>query len=345
MKVTFIVAIYNVGEYLEECIKSILLNKGSYEILLIDDGSTDRSPKICDLFASQYQNVEVYHKKNGGVSSARNLGIEKAKGEWIYFVDGDDTVTSNIVEQIEKHNKNDVQVIYTGFDYLVNGQIKNNEPKTRDMFTLEKDDVKSIRYSILNFDYDKFKHFDGKFNYNTPWAKLYNRDYIIENGYLYKLGIFRNQDSLFNYRLLEKINKVLFLPIVTYHYRLIDTSVSNKFNPNMQNYNLQAISEYKKIIDRENDQEALQHFYILCMKHLLYACKLNFCHPDNHDSYKKRKKDFLISRNESYYKEGFDKGSINDFRFVIRPLAYAVKYKIFFLINVMIKIMMKLKFM
>ena len=344
MKITFIVAIYNVCEYLEECIDSILLNKGNYEVLLIDDGSTDRSPEICDKYVQEYPNVHVYHKENGGVSSARNLGISKAQGDWIYFVDGDDAVSSTIVDCVGDVT-DDVQIIYTGFDYLINGTIKENSKKITSKFYLDGDEINNIRYSILNYDYDKHKHYNGMFNYNTPWAKLYNREYLIRNNSLYTLGIFRNQDSLFNYGLLNNVKRVLFLPTVTYHYRIIGSSVSNKYNTNMQNYNLQAINEYKKIIDFENDKNALSQFYVLCMKHLLYACKLNFCHPDNPKSFKQRKDDFLYSRNNSFYKEGYKLGNIKYFRLSIRPLAYAVKYKLFFLTDLMIKLMLKLKLM
>ena len=91
MKISIIIPAFNVCEYLEQCVQSLLLQTHSdTEILLIDDGSKDDTPRICDELAKKFTNVIVSHKKNGGVSSARNLGIQRAKGDFIMFVDGDD---------------------------------------------------------------------------------------------------------------------------------------------------------------------------------------------------------------------------------------------------------------
>lgn len=91
MKVSIIVPVYNVDCYLSKCVESLLNQDfNEYEILLIDDGSTDSSPEICDSYSRNYDNVYTYHKMNGGLSSARNYGIDKANGDWIIFVDSDD---------------------------------------------------------------------------------------------------------------------------------------------------------------------------------------------------------------------------------------------------------------
>lgn len=91
MKVSIIVPVYNVDRYLSNCVDSLLNQDfNEYEILLIDDGSTDTSSDICDLYSSKYSNVRAYHKTNGGLSSARNYGLDKASGDWIIFVDSDD---------------------------------------------------------------------------------------------------------------------------------------------------------------------------------------------------------------------------------------------------------------
>ena len=89
--VSVIVPVYNTEKYLEECIQSVLNQSFTdFELLLIDDGSTDQSGLICDKYAKKDNRIRVFHKINGGVSSARNLGLDNAKGEWITFVDSDD---------------------------------------------------------------------------------------------------------------------------------------------------------------------------------------------------------------------------------------------------------------
>lgn len=103
MKFSIIVPVYNVEDYIHECVNSILAQSfDSYEILLIDDGSTDKSASICDQFALSNSNVIVIHKKNGGLSDARNIGIENAKGEYIIFIDGDDYIEKDTLDVLAR---------------------------------------------------------------------------------------------------------------------------------------------------------------------------------------------------------------------------------------------------
>ena len=104
--ITVVVPIYNLSELLHRCMTTLLSQSGSYEIILVDDGSTDKSPAMCDRYATEYQDkVRVIHKENGGLSSARNAGIEAARGKYIIFPDPDDWVelyfqTCGITEKI-----------------------------------------------------------------------------------------------------------------------------------------------------------------------------------------------------------------------------------------------------
>lgn len=112
-----IVPVYNTEPYLSRCIESIL-NQGSinFELLLIDDGSTDSSGAICDSYAEKDTRIRVFHKENGGVSSARNLGIDNAQGEWLYFVDSDDELLPNGLRTLVDNISDDVDVVMGGFE-------------------------------------------------------------------------------------------------------------------------------------------------------------------------------------------------------------------------------------
>lgn len=107
--ISIIVPIYNVEKYLENCINSIINQTyKNIEILLIDDGSTDSSSKICDELSKEDSRIRVFHKKNGGLSSARNYGLDRMKGEYVTFVDSDDTIEKDYIEYmynlIQKYN-------------------------------------------------------------------------------------------------------------------------------------------------------------------------------------------------------------------------------------------------
>ena len=99
MSVSVIVPVYNTAQYLPGCLDSILVQTfKDFELLLVDDGSTDDSPAICDAYAAKDKRIRVFHRQNGGVSAARNLGVEQATGKWICYVDSDDEVKPDYLE-------------------------------------------------------------------------------------------------------------------------------------------------------------------------------------------------------------------------------------------------------
>lgn len=119
---SIIIPVYNIESYLNQCIDSLLCSNKDYEIILVDDGSTDGSSTICDEYATRYSNISVFHKVNGGVSSARNYGLARAKGKYIYFIDGDDW-TENVDDLLDTLKTKDENV------FCVNYRIYNNENK------------------------------------------------------------------------------------------------------------------------------------------------------------------------------------------------------------------------
>lgn len=109
-KVSVIIPVYNIEKYISKCIETVANQTyKNCEIILVDDGSTDNSGEICDKYTQKYSNIKCYHKKNGGASSARNLGIEKSNGEYVIFVDGDDYISSeDMLEKLVPYLKYDV---------------------------------------------------------------------------------------------------------------------------------------------------------------------------------------------------------------------------------------------
>lgn len=115
--ISVIVPVYNTEQYLPRCIESILSQSFTdFELLLIDDGSTDGSGKICDAYAEKDNRIRVFHKENGGVSSARNMGLDEAKGEWVYFVDSDDELLHDGLQVLFDNTNKEVDVVLAGFE-------------------------------------------------------------------------------------------------------------------------------------------------------------------------------------------------------------------------------------
>lgn len=131
--ISVIVPVYNVEQYLCKCVDSIINQTyKNIEILLIDDGSTDESGSICDMYSQKYDNIITYHKKNGGLSSARNYGIERASGEYIGFVDSDDYIHNEMYERLYSLLiENDADLSECLLANVYNGKVRQNNEKER----------------------------------------------------------------------------------------------------------------------------------------------------------------------------------------------------------------------
>ena len=204
-KVSIIVPVYNVENYLERCVNSIINQTyKNLEIILINDGSSDNSPKICDKFAEQDKRVKVVHKENGGVSSARNKGLDIATGDYVEFVDSDDYIEPNCVETlVNKIQDNDL--VICGYN------LKNNK---NTMMAFEEESVLDFRINQKQF----FKAFK-QFMINSPCNKLYKKELITtEFDVNYSLG----EDTLFNLQYLKKCSNVALIKEVLYNYNYLN---------------------------------------------------------------------------------------------------------------------------
>ena len=114
---SFLIPVYNVGKWLDACLESIRVQKGDWECILVDDGSTDGSEEKCDRIAAEDTRFRVIHQKNSGVSAARNRGLEAARGEWIWFIDADDVIHPEALVYLEQKLKQ-TAADFVYFDYL-----------------------------------------------------------------------------------------------------------------------------------------------------------------------------------------------------------------------------------
>ena len=214
-KVSIVIPVYNVEKYIERCLKSILNQTlDSIEVIVIDDGSTDNSGKICDEFSSKYKNIKTIHKKNEGVSSARNLGITLAKGEYIGFVDPDDFIHINMYKVLYENAKK------------VNSDIavcSVNEIRGNEIFT-EDNTGKFIKYS-------KSEAISGYFNDRYP----FNHNYLCNK--LFRKKLFDNvrlnekiayqEDSEIMIKLLNASDSIAYIGKPLYNYDLREGSLSS----------------------------------------------------------------------------------------------------------------------
>lgn len=208
--ISIIVPVYNVEKYLDRCIISILKQSfKNWELILLNDGSTDGSGKICDKYKQLDNRIRVIHKKNTGVSSTRNLGIDLSRGEYITFIDSDDWVDSDYLEIMYKAiNEMKVEIIITGCVYEdkfgSSNPFKKGKPEilTKDKVQLEFLKQDKFMWSIYDKLYSKNLFKKYRFNVNLKIA----------------------EDMMLFWQLINSVEKIGYFPLYKYHYDISASS-------------------------------------------------------------------------------------------------------------------------
>ena len=211
--VSIIVPVYNVEAYIHQCVKSILSQSyRDFELILVDDGSPDHCGEICDYYAQIDNHIRVIHKKNGGLSDARNVGIDIARGDFLTFIDSDDCISCDYLDLLVK-----AQEKY-GAD-IVQGEMTRN--------------IGELGSVVSNLGVDVMGPVEGFRNllcYKRPkvyaCGKLYKKSLILANSLYYPVGRL-NEDCATTYKMILQSNKVVLIPNVIYFYRANENSILN----------------------------------------------------------------------------------------------------------------------
>lgn len=246
-KVSIIVPIYNVSKYLDECINSLL--KQTYEnleVILVDDGSTDGSYELCKLYAKKDKRVKAFHKENGGVSSARNFGLDNATGDYISFVDSDDYLNKNCVSFcIDVFEKQKVDfVCFSAMNYY-----------DKIPYVKFKNDLAVLNKSKIFKEYLRLGcGVCDKIFKSSLWSNYRFENYNI------------NEDVLAMYEILKKVNTIAITSNCYYFYRQRSDSASHSKTISMVPYeiNLEIIEDYEKKYSN-NDKYIYARFIYTCI--------------------------------------------------------------------------------
>ena len=235
-----IVPVYNSEQYLPKCIDSILSQTFTdFELILVNDGSKDGSGDICNNYAGIDYRVKVFHKVNGGVSKARNLGLENAKGEWIAFVDSDDTIDPAYLQNFLKHNLFPNELHIHGLNIWQNDMVKKSDISAH---STDKGAFKSLLASNI-------------FLANGyPVAKLYSSQILNENKIQFKENVKINEDLIFMLEYSQYVDRISFHDIFDYNYYLWPGSAMrriHKFEDEINGYR-ELKSIYKKTVGFEH---------------------------------------------------------------------------------------------
>lgn len=225
IKYSFIVPVYNTEKFLKKCLDS-LVNQTykDFEIIVVNDGSTDKSSNIISKYQKKYKNVIVIDKENEGLSMARNRGVQKSSGKYIIFVDSDDYVSNKLLEEVDK-------------------KIDDSDILRFQIATEDEEYTKINEYHEEGFEsmcgYDAFKYLSSYHFVEPAWCYVIRKNYYIENKFSFKKGVYHEDFGLIPY-VIYKSRKVKSIDFIGYYYIQRNGSIMNN-------------NDYKKTVKKAFD--------------------------------------------------------------------------------------------
>lgn len=226
-KISVIIPIYNVSDYVNECIESVLAQTYSnLEIILVDDGSTDGSGKICDCYAEKDNRIVVCHKENGGLSDARNYALDRCTGDYVSFVDGDDCIRRDMYEvMLRTLKKTKAQIAACSFERVYS------------KWKFDGNEIDELKYEVLSGT-ESMNNIDKVLV--VAWNKLYERSVFATKRY--PIGRI-HEDEFIIHELFYECSRVAYLPIPFYFYRDRGGSILNSLSEKKVTDAIDALSQ------------------------------------------------------------------------------------------------------
>lgn len=291
-KISVIVPVYNVEAYLERCVESILQQTyAHFELILINDGSTDSSGQICDHLASQYENIKVYHIENAGVSNARNMGIQLATGSWVTFIDSDDFVTQDYLATLASAVEGlNVGFVIAPLHHIKNGivtDIPSHSGKTELWSTEEtmKELLMTTRTSFF------------------PVAKLFKRDLLADEKF--NTNYHLAEDALFLTELLLKTRcSSVFIDKPVYYYDHREGSATTSVN----RYVFDTIEVYQQIIAQVSQAFPNLKYELInreCWSYITVYDKIIFTSREEYQKEKAELRTWIVQHRREIWKDAY----------------------------------------
>lgn len=317
--ISVIVPVYNVEKYIHKCIDSILNQTyENLEIILVDDGSPDNSGRICDEYAEKDKRIMVIHKENQGVSSARNVGLDRMNGTYVIFIDSDDWVENNCIEILyNKAKENDADVVLCGYNRVVGGnkEIINSQNKEKQFNSTD------YLINVLN----------PQTGFGFCHMKLFNKKCISDIRFQEDLLV--GEDALFNEEISKNIRKAIFVKQNLYNYRINENSVVKRFDVNYVEKYLKSMKRNKKYIFNNYKENGIikQNYYNYVAYHVLLIA-VNYCyHPNNKANRKKALKEVC---NIDEFKEGIKNSNYENLSLTREITLFTLKYKMYWITKI-----------
>lgn len=261
-KISIIVPVYNVEKYIDRCVKS-LINQTyrNIEIILVDDGSPDRCPVICDEYEKLDERIISLHKKNGGLSDARNYGLKKATGTYILYVDSDDYIEKEACEKLISATDESIDIVCGAYR-----EIRENMIIERRHSNI----LENIPYSAQEYVIASIKKNEW---YAPAWLNLYKKEFLINNNLYYKAGIYYEDIEMLP-RLFLANPKIKYVDFVFYNYIIRENSIMTSAITEQKKKMIIAIyNNWITICSAVQDQILKKYLYGILIKYYLVSAR------------------------------------------------------------------------
>ncbi len=312
VKISVIAAVYNTEKYLHQFLDSVRKQSlRDFEIVLVDDGSKDDCPRILDEFAEEDPRYKVIHKKNGGVSSARNAGLEQVSGEYVYIVDSDDWLDPTALESLwTEAEKTQADVVYgvTITEKGAESSIYRAFPQP--FFSARKETINEIQCALsCNFliktDCSELPYIS--YLGGAPWRAMFRRSIVEQNGIRYNEGLRTlGEDILFWQNIYEHVRSVAYIKEPVYHYRRTEQSLSHGYKPNQLEIYREVFPAQEEFLKTHGKgPEHWNAYYFRVILYVFQAMDYYFQNPENPKSDFERFTEFKATLASEPYKTAF----------------------------------------
>ena len=260
-------------------------NSANIEIILVDDGSPDDCGEFCDKCAEKDSRIKVIHKKNGGLSSARNAGFLLASGEWIMFVDGDDWIEPNMCQHMYQEGmKNNVQLVMCG--------IMKDFGRTTSRYKFYLEDHKVYSGEECKWLQQQLLVYNG--NIAVVYSKLISRNLLVEKNILHDVVLRQGAEGLeFNLRLFEELERAEFIDQPFYHYIYNEKSISATSTEANNDYVIRCFEKIKDFIETSSNKAMLEPWFDNRLLYVIVTTAVSgYFNPTNTEPYRDKKRKF-----------------------------------------------------
>ena len=307
-QISLIAPVYCMEQYLDQFLNSVKQQTfQDYEVILVDDGSKDKSPEILDRYAEAEQRAKVIHKENGGVCTARNTGLDQATGDYVYIVDSDDWLEPTALEVLWN------EVERTGADVVYGRNVAETPSGAvvhklfpSSFFTRNRSAINEIQCA-LNNNY-RIKSECDEFQWinclgGPPWRGMFRRSIIEEHGIRYNEKLRQlGEDILFWQNIFEHVNSYAYIDETIYHYRKTNASLSHGYKENLLEIYRKVFEEEEKFLnEKRKGREHVEAFYFRVILYIRQAMQFYFRNDKNPRSEKEAYAEFCnLLRTEPY---------------------------------------------